>query len=100
MQEKNVKVLQCCTNKGEVYMKNWYETATRSIGDQLNIVSEVKNSSKMTIQRYRANFNQILSIRRSPTKNPKTFNHNLSSVLANREIPPNGDFTGISSMNF
>ena len=100
VQEKNVQVVQCCVNKGDIYMKNWFENEIRSIGDELNIVSEIRNSSKMVIQRYRANFNQIMSIRKSPERNPKIYVHNLSSVLANREIPAGGDFTDLNSLNF
>jgi hypothetical protein len=100
VQEKNVQVVQCCRNKEEIYMKNWYENEIRSIGDELKIVSEIRNSSIMKIRRYRAKFNQIMSIRCKPGMVPRIYVHNLSSVLANREIPAGGDFTDLNSLNF
>jgi hypothetical protein len=100
VQEKNVQVVQCFRNKVEIYMKNWYENEIRSIGDELKIVSEIRNSSIMTIRRYRAKFNEIMSIRCKPGMFPHIYVHNLSSVLANREIPAGGDFTDLNSLNF
>jgi hypothetical protein len=66
----------------------------------LKIVSEIRNSSIMKIRRYRAKFNQIMSIRCKPGMVPRIYVHNLSSVLANREIPAGGDFTDLNSLNF